>query len=74
MQPGKRRLPKLTKQTLHDLQIIYKYMIHKLHINIFVKIIIIEDVLYEACFSGARLCKEFIIRFFLTMHCLILPF
>ena len=64
MQPGKKRLPKLTKQALHDLQIIYKYMILKLHINTFAKIIIIEDVLCEDCFSGANLCKGFIIRFF----------
>ena len=63
MQPGKKRLRKLTKQTLHDLQVIYKYIIHKLHINTFAKIIIIKDVLCEACFSGAHLCKEFIIRF-----------
>ena len=66
MQPGEKRLP---KQSLLDLHVIYKYIIHKLHvnklhINTFAKIIIIEDVLCEACFSGSHLCKEFIIRFF----------
>ena len=69
MQPGKKRLPKLTKQSLPDLHVIYKYIIlklhvNKLHINTFAKIIIIEDVLCEACFSGAHLCKKFIIKFF----------
>ena len=58
----KKRLPKLTMQTLHDLQIIYKYMIHKLHVN--TSAIIITDVLFEAWFSGAHLRKEFIIRFY----------
>ena len=64
MQPGKKRLPRLTRQTLHDLQIIYKYMIHKLHINTFAKIIIITNVIREACVSGEHLCKELIIRFY----------
>ena len=49
---------------LPDLYVVYKYIIHKLHINTFPRILIIEDVLCEACFSGAHLCKEFIIRFF----------
>ena len=67
MQPGKKRLPKLTKQSLPDLHVIYKYIIlklhvNKLHINTFAKIVIIENVLCEACFSGAHLCKGFIIR------------
>ena len=50
MQPGKKRLPKLTKQSLPNLHVIYKCIIlklhvNKLHINTFAKIIIIEDVL-----------------------------
>ena len=72
MQPGNKKFPKLTKQTLHDLQIICKYMINKLHINTFAKIIIITDVLCEACFSGAHLCKEFIITFYALLHSTIL--
>ena len=69
MQPEKKRLPKLAKQSLPDLHVIYKYIILKLHvnklyINTFAKIIIIENVLGETCFSGAHLCKKFIIRFF----------
>ena len=58
MQPGKKRLPKLTKQTLHDLQIKYRYMIHKLHINTFAKIIIIEAVLCEASFQERIYAKS----------------
>ena len=58
MQPGNKRLPKLTKQSLLDLHVIYKYIIHKSHINTFAKIIIIEDVPCEACFSRANFAQS----------------